>query len=138
MSKISKFLLPILVLLSGCFWGDEYETKQLIGPYYLCEVQPNSGTWYLHFDDDEFGLADALFNCPIVEAGFNARCIIMRAVCANPQFYIALVKAIKEREVARYNIRGPFTKQKIETELKKVCGDNLPQFDSDLTKPSPW
>jgi len=67
----AKLLLPLLLLFSGCFWGDEYETKHLVGHYYLDEVEHGSGAWYLHFEDENYGLADALFNCPIVEAGFN-------------------------------------------------------------------
>jgi len=136
--KVAKLLMPLLLLLSGCFWGDEYETKHLVGHYYLDEVEPNSGTWYLHFEDEEFGLADALFNCPVVEAGFNKRCIIMRAVCTDSQFYLMPITATNDRELARQNIRGPFPKEKFEAELKRICGSDLPQFDSNLTKASKW
>jgi|GEM_PF-1814177 len=135
-SGIAKFLLPLLLLLSGCFWGDEYETKHLIGPYYLDESEANSGVWYLHFDDEKYGLADALFNCHVVEAGYNDRCIIMRAVCTNPQFYLLPITTMKDREVARRNIRGPFTKAQLDTELKRICGANRPQFDGNLTNVS--
>ena len=137
-ASVAKLLLPFSLLLSGCFWGDEYETKHLIGHYYLDEAESNSGAWYLHFDDEEFGLADALFNCQIVEAGFNKRCIIMRAVCTNPQFYLAPVTGTNDREIARQNIRGPFTKTKFEAELKRICGNDLPHFDYNLTKASKW
>ena len=138
MFRIAKFLLPATLLLSSCFWGDKYETRHLIGHYYLDEVAPKTGVWYLHFDDEKFGLADALFNCQIVEAGFNERCIIMRAVCTNPQFYIVPVTDTEDREAARRDIRGPFSEQKFKSELKRICGDELPQFDSKLINPNTW
>ena len=82
------------------------------------------------------GLADALLNCQVVEAGYNERCIIMRAVCTNPQFYILPVSKTQDREVARRSIRGPLTKQQFDTELKNVCGQDVPHFDDNLTKVS--
>ena len=130
-------LLPLLLLfLTGCFWGDEYRTKHLTGSYYLDEVEPNSGAWYLHFEDEKSGLADALINCQIVEAGYNEQCIIIRAVCTNPQFYFLPITTTQDREVARRSIQGPFTKQQFDTELKRICGNDLPQFDDNLTKTS--
>ena len=138
MSRITALFLLSSALLSSCFWGDEGETKHLVGHYYLDEVQPDSGAWYLHFADEDFGLADALFNCQIVEAGFNKRCIIVRAICSNPQFYLAPVSDTKDREIARQAIRGPFTKQQFEAELRKICGNDLPKFDSKLTSASTW
>ncbi|WP_157781074.1 hypothetical protein [Hymenobacter sedentarius] len=125
-------------MLSGCFWGDEYETKHLVGHYYLDETEPDSGAWYLHFDDEEFGLADALFNCPVVDAGFNDKCIIKRAVCTTPQFYIARMTGTADREVARRNILGPLTKIEFNEALHKLCGNAIPRFDSNLTKASKW
>jgi hypothetical protein len=136
MFGVVKVLLPALLLCLGCFWADEYETRHLIGHYFLDEIQPDSGAWYLHFDDEEFGLADALFNCPVVDAGFNERCIILRAVCANPQFYLVPITATNDREVARQSIRGPFTREKLEAELKTLCGNGLPHFNPSLTKTS--
>lgn len=136
MPGIAKLLLPLLLLLAGCFWGDEYETRHLIGRYYLDETEAKSGAWYLHFEDEEFGLADALFNCQAVEAGYNERCIIMRAVCTNPQFYILPITATNDREVVRRSIRGPFTKQQFDAELRNLCGKNIPHFEDNLTKAS--
>ncbi|WP_460619703.1 hypothetical protein [Hymenobacter ruber] len=136
--RFTKLLPLLLLLLAGCFWGDEYETRHLIGHYYLDEVEPDAGAWYLHFEDEEFGLADALFNCQIVEAGFNERCIIVRAICTNPQFYIVPVTHTKDRETARSSIKGPLSRQQFQTELRRICGDELPQFDSKLTNPSKW
>jgi len=62
----------------------------------------------------------------------------MRAICTNPQFYIVLVSATKDREVARRAIRGPFTRQEFQTELKRICGYDLPQFDANVTIASTW
>ncbi|WP_216688629.1 hypothetical protein [Hymenobacter siberiensis] len=135
-SGITKLLPLLLLLLAGCFWGDEYRTRHLVGHYYLDEVEPNSGAWYLHFEDEKSGLADALINCQVVEAGYNERCIIMRAVCTNPQFYLLPITATQDREVARHGIRGPFTKQQFDTELKRICGDDSLRFDDNLTKKS--
>ena len=138
MHRFVKCLLLLTLTLSGCFWGDEYETRHLIGSYYLCEAGAGTGAWYLHFDDEAYGLADALFNSQIVGAGFNDRCIMMRAAGTNPQFYIAPVTRTKDRETARSDIRGPFSEQKFKIELKRICGDELPQFDSKLTNPNQW
>lgn len=134
-SGLTKLLPLLLLCLAGCFWGSEFETRHLIGPYYIDEVAPDSGEWYLHFEDEEFGLADALLNCPVVEAGYNERCLIMRANCTNPQFYLLPITATTDREVARSSIRGPFTQPQFDAELKKICGAAVPQFDKDLTQP---
>lgn len=136
--KITKLLPLLSLLLAGCFWGDEFQTRHVVGHYYLDEFERGSGAWYLHFKDEEFGLADALINCPIVEAGYNERCIIARAVCTNPQFYIVPLTQTKNRETARHSIRGPFSKQKFEMELRKICGNERPQFDAKLTNSSKW
>lgn len=125
--------MPALLMLSGCFGGDEGETQHLIGPYYLDAAYPAEKAWYLHFDDEEFGLADALFNCQVVEVGYNETCVVMRAVCTDPQFYILPISGTDTREDARRAIQGPYTKRKFDQELKALCGEALPHFDAALT-----
>ncbi|WP_125932477.1 hypothetical protein [Hymenobacter glacialis] len=136
--RTARLLLPLTLLLAGCFWGDERETRHLVGNYYLNETGPDSGAWYLHFDDENFGLADALFNCQIVEAGFNKQCIIMRATCTNPQFYIARINRANDREIARNAIQGPYTSQELQAKLQRLSGDDVLSFDATLTNPSRW
>lgn len=44
-------LPPLALAISGCFWGDESETRHLTGPYYLNGVSKED-PWYTHFDDE--------------------------------------------------------------------------------------
>jgi hypothetical protein len=126
-------LLLFLFVLPGCFWGDEFETKHLTGSYYLSEVEPDSGTWSLYFADEEWGLADALLS-NIVEAGFNSKCIILRAVGPPPQFYVVPLSSTKDREVARCSIVGPLPLAEFRTAVQRIAGNDLPRIDPELTK----
>jgi hypothetical protein len=128
--KIAVFSL--LLMGTGCFWGDEYETRHLIGHYYLDEFEP--GLWHLHFDDQESGLADALFNSSIVEAGFNDKCIILRAVGPAPQLYIVPLSTTENREVARRSIIGPLHLAEFQVAVHRIVGNDLPRINPELTK----
>ena len=126
-------LLVLLLLTTSCFWGDEYETRHLTGHYYLDESEPGSGTWSLHFEDQE-GLADALLNNQIVEAGFNDKCIILREIGPAPQFYVIPLSDTEDREVARRSILGPLYLADFRTAVRRIAGKDLPRIDPKLTK----
>jgi hypothetical protein len=129
------FLAVTLALgLGGCFWGNEYETRHLIGNYYLCAVEPNAGTWSLHFDDEEFGLGDNLLASPVVEAGFNKKYLILRVVGPAPQLYVIPVSTTENREAARRSIIGPLTLNEFQTVVRRVSGNDLPTINPALTK----
>ncbi len=64
-------LLPLALVVNGCFWGNEFKTRHLIGHYYLDGIDSQADSWYLHFEDKEWGLADALISSTIAEAGFS-------------------------------------------------------------------
>ena len=48
------------------------------------------------------------------------------------------IASVNDREVARKAIRGPLTRQKFEAELVRICGSDLPEFDTNLTNASTW
>jgi hypothetical protein len=87
----------------------------------------------LHFEDQE-GLADALFNNQIVEAGFNDKCIILRALGPAPQFYVIPLSSTENREVARRSILGPLHLADFQVAVRRVAGKDLPRIDLKLTK----
>lgn len=124
--------MALVLGLNSCFWGDEYETRRLTGHYYLDEFEP--GSWYLHFDDEEFGLGDALFNNQVVEAGFNDKCIILRTVGSVPQFYIVPLSDTEDREVARRSIVGPLSMAEFQVAVHRIAGNDVPRIDPELTK----
>lgn len=130
--KIFAYLF-FLLLTTGCFWGDEYATRHLTGHYYLDESEPGSGTWFLHFEEKE-GLADALFNNQVVEAGFNDKCIILRAVGPAPQLYIVPLSGTEDREAARRSIIGPLHLAEFRVAVRRIAGNDLPRIDPTLTK----
>ena len=79
-------LLPLALAVSGCFWGDESEARQLTGNYYL-NGESAEDPWHVYFDDGG-GLADALISNRIAEAGFSAKYIVLRAASSGGQYYI--------------------------------------------------
>jgi hypothetical protein len=128
-------LLPLATAVSGCFWGDESETRPLAGHYYLNGIS-NEDPWYLYFEDEEWGLADALINSRIAEAGFNKKCIVLRVASIGPQFYVVpLSKAsnTEGREAARSKIVGPLTKAEFQTTVRRLNDGLLVPFDPELT-----
>jgi hypothetical protein len=143
-------LLPLALAVAGCFWGDESITRQITGHYYLNGVS-DEDPWYLHFEDEEWGLADALISSRIAEAGFNAKCIVLRAASPGPQFYIVplskagdiesrvyifpLTKAVdpESREAARRKIIGPLAKAEFQAKVRQLNNGALVPFDPDLT-----
>ncbi|WP_162268255.1 hypothetical protein [Hymenobacter sp. PAMC 26628] len=131
------FLLPLL--LTGCSWGDEYDTHQLTGRYYLSKIEPSLDEWDLYFDQETrgSGLGESLLKRPIVEVGFNEKCIILRVASASPQFYIALMTDAVDQVEAQANVRGPMTKHEFQNFKQEINGDTLLQFNPSLTK-SGW
>lgn len=128
-------LLPLALAVSGCFWGDKSKTRHLTGPYYLNNVSAED-PWYIHFADEEWGLADALISSRIAEAGFNNKCIVLRAAISGAQFYvIPLDKAstIEGREAARRRIIGPLINTKFHTTVRRLNNGALVPFDPELT-----
>ena len=101
-------ILPTLVL-SSCFWGDECDTKHLTGHYYLVENTLGFSTWDLHFDDEEFGLAEGLTRSSVAEGGFNTQYIVMRATGTEARFYVVPLTKADDRAEAHQNIIGPPT-----------------------------
>jgi hypothetical protein len=123
------------MVVSGCFWGDESETRHLTGHYYLNGIS-DEDPWYLYFDDEEWGMADALVNSRIAEAGFNAKCIVLRAASSGPQYYIVpLGKAssVESREAARRKIIGPLSKVEFQAMTRQLNNGALVPFDAELT-----
>lgn len=143
-------LLPLTLAVSGCFWGDESETRQITGNYYLNGVSAED-PWYLHFDDEEWGLADALISSRIAEAGFNDKCIVLRAASTGPQFYIVPLSKVgaiqsrvyvvplnkvvdpESREAARKNIIGPLSKAEFQVKVRLLNNGVLVPFNPELT-----
>lgn len=146
-------LLPLALAVSGCFWGDESVTRQVTGNYYLNGVS-DEDSWYLHFNDEEWGLADALINNKIAEAGFNKKCIVLRAASTSPQFYIVplgkvsvvesrvyvvplseLSKVVDpdSREAARNKIIGPLSKAEFQAKVRQLNNGALVPFNPDIT-----
>ena len=134
---IKTLVLALPFCATSCFWGDEYDTRQVTGHYYLSKNEPSLDEWNLYFEEETTGLAGALFDRPIVEAGFNEKCIIMRVTGASPQFYIALITNAVDRAEAQANIRAPMTKDEFQNVMREINGDTLLKFNPDLTK-SRW
>jgi hypothetical protein len=118
--------------LTACFWGDEYDVEHIVGDYYVSGLD---GSWgkpmsavYLHFDDEEWGLADALLPQTLSAVGANEKCIIMLTTAPQRQYYVAQIVAGADRAVARENIFGPFDKPAFTQKLKEVNGDTLVSF----------
>ncbi|GGG45508.1 hypothetical protein [Hymenobacter glacieicola] len=116
--------------MSACFWGDEYAQEQIIGDYYASGLK---GSWgepmsaaYLHFNDEEFGLADALLPETLSAAGASERCIILKGT--HNEYYVAKIIPGATREVARRNIFGPFNRQAFKQNLQTINGDTLVSF----------
>ena len=130
--KALRLILPTLVL-SSCFWGDECDTKYLTGHYYLVENTPGSSTWDLHFDDEEFGLADGLTRSSVAEVGFNTQCIVMRATGTEARFFIVPLTEADDRAEARQNIIGPLSRDEFELAQQKYYAGGKLTFDLSLT-----
>ncbi|WP_139255208.1 hypothetical protein [Hymenobacter psychrophilus] len=118
--------------MTACFWGDEYDEQQIVGSYYVSGLD---GGWeepmkdaYLHFRDEEFGLADALLPRTLGNVGFSKKCVIMLTSAPSKQYYIARIVPGADREVARKNILGPFNRQDFTRRLEEVNGDTLVSF----------
>lgn len=126
----SCLLLPLLLSLSACFWGDEYGEEKIIGNYYVSGLK---GSWgepmtavQLYFSDEEFGLADALLPQALSAVGVSERCLILKST--DNEYYIAKIVPQATREVARRNVFGPFTKQAFRQKLRILNGDTLISF----------
>ena len=127
-------VLPLALAVSGCFWGDESETRQITGNYYLDGVSEKD-PWYIHFDDG-VGLADALISSRIAEAGFNEKCIVLRAASPGAQFYViplSKASASESREEVRHKIIGPLTTAEFQTTIRRLNNGALVPFDPELT-----
>lgn len=130
---LRKIALLMLLAVPGCFPFSEWDDKHLTGHYYLCEAKTDSGTWYLHFDDEEFGLADALISERVVQAGFNSKCIILKAAGTQPRFYIVPLTNTDNRDIARQYIIGSLKGPEFAVALRRISGTELPTFNADLT-----
>ena len=127
-------LLPLALTVASCLWGDESEIRQLTGNYYLDGVS-SEDPWYIYFDDG-VGLADALINVRVAEAGFNDKCIVLRAASPSAQFYIIPLDEISTtqgREAARRNIIGPLSKTEFQAKVRQLNNGALVPFDPELT-----
>jgi hypothetical protein len=128
-------LLPLALIATSCFWGDESETRQITGNYYL-NGESDEDPWYIHFADEKWGLADALINTRIAEAGFSEKCIVLRAARPSAQFYvIPLGKAadVESRDEVRHKIIGPLSKTEFQTAVRQLNNGALVPFDAELT-----
>ena len=115
------------------FWGDECDTKHLTGHYYLVESTPGSSTWDLHFDDEEFGIADGPTRSSVAEVGFNTQCNVMRAAGTEARFYVVPLTETDDRAKARQNIIGPLSRDEFELAQQKYHAGGKLTFDSSLT-----
>lgn len=128
-------LLPLALAATGCFWGDESETRHVTGNYYLNGVSDEDG-WYIHFDDEEYGLADALINNRVAEAGFSANCLVLRAASPDAQFYViplSKASALEDRAEVRNKIIGPLFKAEFQAKVRQLNNGALVPFDPELT-----
>ena len=130
--RVLCLILPTLVL-SSCFWGDECDTKHLTGHYYLVENTLGSSTWDLHFDDEEFGLAEGLTRSSVAEVGFNTQCIVMRATGTEARFYVVPLTEADDRAEARQNNSSPLSRDEFELAQQKYYVGGKLTFDSSLT-----
>jgi hypothetical protein len=125
------FLLFNILPLAGCFWFDEGGDEHIIGSYYTSGIGGSWGkpmyTVYLHFDDGEYGLADALLPQTLEAVGASEKCVILKTAYEG-QYYIARIVPGADREVARKNILGPFDRQTFNQRLKEINGDTLVRF----------
>lgn len=127
-------LLPMMLVATSCFWGDESETRQLTGNYYLNGVAAED-PWYIYFDDG-VGLADALISARVAQAGFNTTCIVLRVASPSAQFYvIPLGKAptVENREEVRHKIIGPLATAEFQAKVRQLNNGALVPFDPELT-----
>ena len=128
-------LLPLALAVSGCFWSDESETRHLTGHYYLNGVSEED-PWYIHFADEEWGLADALISSRMAEAGFNDKCIVLRAASTGAQFYVIPLgrpSDVESRDEVRQKIIGPLSKVEFQTAVRQLNNGALVPFDPELT-----
>ncbi|MGI4763171.1 MAG: hypothetical protein ACRYF0_20830 [Janthinobacterium lividum] len=140
----------MMLVATSCFWGDESVTRQITGNYYL-NGESGDASWYLHFADEEWGLADALVSSKFAEVGFNDKCIVLRATNPGTQFYviplgkasdmeskvyvIPLGKAsdTESREAARHKIIGPLSSAEFQITVRRLNNGALVPFDPELT-----
>ena len=128
-------LLPLALAVSGCFWASEFETRHLVGHYYLDGVS-DENPWYLYFKDEEGELGEALLSRYIAEAGFSEKCIVLRATGPAPAYYfIPTDYAVErqEREFARSKIVGPLSKTEFQVAVRRLNNGALVPFDPELT-----
>lgn len=127
-------LLSLILAVPGCFWGDESETRQLTGNYYLHSVSAED-PWYIYFDD-RAGLADPLISDRIAEAGFKATCIVLRAASPGAQCYIiplGQASTMERREEVRNKILGPLSRAEFQAKVRQLNNSALVPFDPELT-----
>jgi hypothetical protein len=127
-------LLLLILAATGCFWGDESETRQLTGNYYLNGVSAED-PWYIYFGDG-VGLADALISARVAEAGFNDKCIVLRAVSSGAQFYViplGKISTVESREEVRNKIIGPLAKAEFQAKVRHLNNGAMVPFNPKLT-----
>ena len=120
------------LILTGCFWGDEFSTKHLTGPYYIIELQPQSGVWGLYFEDANSILGEPV-TPPVVKVGFNETCIIMQAAGSPPSFYIVPLRATEDKSAAIEAIIGPLEKKEFYETLHSFSGKEFLRVNPNLT-----
>lgn len=128
-------LLPLMLMVTGCFWGSEFETRHLIGHYYLDGFE-SKGEWNLYFEDEKEELGEALLNEYIAEAGFSKNCIVLRAASNGPQYYIIPLGNTldsESREFARSKIIGPLSKTVFQATVRQLNNGVLILFAPELT-----
>ena len=132
-SRLLLFLL--LPMATSCFWGSEFETRHLIGHYYLDGFEAR-GEWYLHLEDEKEELGGALINEYVAGAGFNKNCIVLRVASTGPQFYIIPLGStsdVESREFVQSKIIGPLTKAEFQATVRRLNKGELVPFDPELT-----
>jgi hypothetical protein len=87
----------------------------------------------------------------MAEAGFNEKCIVLRAACLGPQFYIVPLSKTRamqsrvyvvpinkvvdpeSREAGRQNSIGPLSKAEFQAKVRQLNNGALVPFDPELT-----
>ncbi|UOQ54423.1 hypothetical protein [Hymenobacter cellulosivorans] len=130
MKYICKLFLLLLLPLSSCFWGSEFEEEHITGKYYTSGYehwqQPMSAV-YLYFKETDDEVSEALIPEMLEAVGANERYVVLKGF-GEDHYYIARVVSGADRNTARKNILGPLDKSTFYQKLQQMNGDTALRF----------
>jgi hypothetical protein len=133
MKSYSSLSLGFLLLLTSCFWYDEWNQEFINDDYYVEGMGPSLGEERmrdcdLRYLDKEANSGESFIRGPIQAVGNNEDYIIVKRAAVPIEYYIVKIVRSGNRDDADVNVLGPLPSQTFYLKLKQIDPAGTLQF----------